>query len=98
MTRRFLVATVCLFAVVAFLVGLIVAGSMMPAPAVSHPTALKVAARMAPGAPVAPNVVSFADIAERLNPAVVNIDATSRGNDRGRRRFGMPLPDSPDLF
>jgi Na+/H+-dicarboxylate symporter len=35
MTRRFLVVTVCLTATVAFLVGLIVAGTMTPAPAIS---------------------------------------------------------------
>jgi serine protease Do len=99
MTRRFLVATICLTAAVAFLVGLIVAGSLMPAPAVSNPAAARRSVRVAPSAAaLAPNVVSFADIAERLNPAVVNIDATSRGSDRGRRRFGVPLPDSPDLF
>ncbi|MGH9347658.1 MAG: trypsin-like peptidase domain-containing protein [Vicinamibacterales bacterium] len=97
MTRRFLVATVGLTAVVAFLVGLVVAGSMSPAPAVSSPTGPRVPAR-APASAVAPDVVSFADIAERLNPAVVNIDATSRGSETRRRRFGMPLPDSPDLF
>jgi serine protease Do len=96
MTRRFLVATVCLTAVVAFLVGLIVAGSMTPAPAVSAPSAKPASTRSAALA-AAPNVVSFADIAEKLNPAVVNIDATSRGNEN-RRRFGVPLPDSPDLF
>lgn len=97
MTRRFLVATVCLTAVVAFLVGLIVAGSMMPSPAISAPPRPAVAARV-PSPAVAADVVSFADIAERLNPAVVNIDATSRGSASRRRRFGAPLPDSPDLF
>ena len=99
MTRRFLVATVCLTAAVAFLVGLIVAGSLVPTPAVSNPKAARRTVRVAPSASAAsPNVVSFADIAERLNPAVVNIDATSRGSERSRRRFGVPLPDSPDLF
>ena len=97
MTRRFLVATVCLTAVVAFLVGLIVAGSMTPAPAVSAPPITAKPSRAAAAA-VAPSVVTFADIAERLNPAVVNIDATSRGGESRRRRFGVPLPDSPDLF
>lgn len=100
MTRRFLAATVLLTAVAAFLVGLIVAGSMTPAPAVSKPAARPAAVRGAstalPGA--AGTVVSFADIAERLNPAVVNIDATSRGSERRRGRFGVPLPDRPDLF
>ena len=41
---------------------------------------------------------SFADIAEQLNPAVVNIDATIRAA-RSRRGGGdLPLPDSPDGF
>jgi serine protease Do len=98
MTRRFLVATVCLTAVVAFLVGLIIAGSMTPAPAISAPPAKAAPARPAAATGVSVSVPSFADIAERLNPAVVNIDATSRGGDSRRRRFGAPLPDSPDLF
>ena len=41
---------------------------------------------------------SFADIAEQLNPAVVNIDATTRDGSRTRRRLDMLLPDSPDGF
>ena len=98
MTRRFLVATVCLTAVVAFLVGLIVAGSMTPAPAISAPSS-KTRPVRASTAPLAPPVVSFADIAEKLNPAVVNIDATSRGTERRLRRgFPVPMPDGPDLF
>ena len=98
MKARFLVATVGLTAAVAFLVGLIVAGSMVPAPAISAPPRTVVPVRAAADAPVPSNTVSFADIAERLNPAVVNIDATSRGNERQRRRFGVQLPDSPELF
>jgi serine protease Do len=97
MTRRFLLVTVSLTATVAFLVGLIVAGNFVPATAQSAPRR-EVAPRAA-SVPAAGVVVpSFADIAERLNPAVVNIDATSRGTARPRRRFGAPLPDSPDLF
>lgn len=98
MTRRFLAVTVCLTATVAFLVGLIVAGSMTPAPAVSSTSAAVRTVRKAPGASVAPAVISFADIAERLNPAVVNIDATSRGAGRVRRRFSLPIPEGPELF
>ncbi len=97
MTRRFLVVTVCLTATVAFLVGLIVAGSLSPmAVATAQPQRLA-AARSPVSSALAATTVSFADVAERLNPAVVNIDATTRGN-RVRRRFGMQLPDSPDLF
>jgi serine protease Do len=55
-----------------------------------------VRARVGPGLSAA--VVSFADVAERLNPAVVNIDATSRGASRSRRFGGLPVPDGPELF
>ena len=105
MTRRFLVVTVSLAATVAFLVGLVVAGTMTPAPAVSATTpqrsntavrAFTARDRETPGR-VSPEGVSFADIAERLNPAVVNIDATSRGEASPRRR-STPLPDVPEPF
>jgi serine protease Do len=95
MTRRFLVVTVSLAATVAFLVGLIVAGSMTPAPAMSATTP-RTPVRALASVTGSPDAISFADVAERLNPAVVNIDATSRGSAarQGRRL----LPDSPDLF
>jgi serine protease Do len=97
MTRRFLLLTVSLTATVAFFVGLIVAGDLMPSQAQS--ATRRAIAAVHRGAPdVGAPVESFADIAERLNPAVVNIDATSRGVVRPRRRFGVPIPDSPDLF
>ena len=106
MTRRFLAVTVFLAATVAFLIGLVVAGTMTPARAISAPIV-----REAPPEPSAPALPtrgfapatipagdgSFADIAERLNPAVVNIDATSRGEDRQRRRASV-LPEEPDPF
>ena len=106
MTRRFLAVTVVLAATVAFLIGLVVAGTMTPARAVSAP-----ARSLAPSAPAVPVVPSrtaaaaslpagnetFADIAERLNPAVVNIDATSRGEDRARRRLSL-IPNESDPF
>jgi serine protease Do len=98
MSRRFLAVTLSLVATVAFLIGLIVAGSMMPAPAHSEPDTRTSLVRAAGGPlPDAPALASFADVAERLNPAVVNIDATVRGVARPRRRV-MPLPDSPELF
>jgi serine protease Do len=105
MTRRFLAVTVCLAATVAFLIGLVVAGTMTPARAVSATAARVVqstpATHTAPVRAIPPAAVpaaegSFADIAERLNPAVVNIDATSRGEAR-LRRTGV-LPDEPDSF
>ena len=89
--------TVCLTATIAFLIGLVVAGSMSPQFAISAPSApqVPVRTRVLPG--MSPAVVSFADVAERLNPAVVNIDATSRGT-RSRRFGGLPVPDGPELF
>jgi len=98
MARRFLVVTVCLAATVAFLFGLIVAGSLTPTPAQSatkpNVSALRPSKLTTSGSAAA----SFADIAEQLNPSVVNIDATSRAGSRPRQRAGIALPDSPDLF
>ncbi len=82
MSRRFALVTVLLVAAGSFLVGLIVAGSLTPAPAASRttrPASLPSAsARLVNSS----SLVNFADVAERLNPAVVNIDATSRGSAR----------------
>ena len=96
MTRRFLAVTVCLTATVAFLVGLVVAGTMTPAPALSAPEPRPVVARTPAAVIVSPGATSFADVAERLNPAVVNIDATARGDGRARRRFSTPPPEGRD--
>lgn len=98
MSRRFTLVTVSLVALVAFLVGAIVAGGLgqprvtageAPARAtLSAPPKSPGAA--APGSPVA----NFADIVDRVNPAVVGIDATTRGGEpvdgtpRRRRRSG----------
>jgi serine protease Do len=78
---------------------MVVTGSLSPSPATSAPSIS--AARMArddrPFIPGIAGVVNFADIAERLNPAVVNIDATSR------RRVRQPsnnsrVPGRPEMF
>src|SRR6478736_6105503 len=74
MSRRFALVTVLLVASGSFLVGLIVAGSLTPAPADSRTSRLPAAAS---GRTAAVTLVNFADIAERINPSVVNIDATS---------------------
>jgi serine protease Do len=98
MSRRFLAAVVCLSASVGLLLGLVIAGSMTPTPAVSAETPRLVPARKA-NATLPPAILSsFADVAERLNPAVVNIDATSRGGTRPHRRLGPQLPDRQDSF
>ena len=95
MSRRFALVTVCLTAVSAFLVGLIVAGSFAPTSARSRETARTLPSRapiVGPGA----GAINFADIAERLNPAVVNIDATSRGRlPEGHPPITEPSPGDP---
>ncbi len=102
MSRRFTLVTVALTALVAFLVGAIIAGGVArsavsagaPAPA---PAATMIPARHADPSPASP-LVSFADVVERLNPAVVNIDTTTRGNiTRRRRRDAQPSDPSDRL-
>ena len=96
MTRRFIAVTVGLAATVSFLVGLIVAGTMTPAPATSAPEPRLARARAASPPAAAAVMTSFADIAERLNPAVVNIDATMTGAAVSRRRSDSSLPGTPE--
>ena len=103
MSKRFTVVSVVLTAVVAFLVGAIVAGGISHS-AVSARNASLAAARSRPAArtptPAAsgPALVNFADIVERINPAVVNIDATMRGREAKRRRDRTGIPDPPEQF
>ena len=101
MSKRFTLVTVSLAVIVAFLVGAILAGGMARS-AVTAGAPAK-AARGRPGsrgavAPGAATLVNFADVVERINPAVVNIDTTSRGRDARRRRGRTAAPDSPDPF
>ena len=90
--RRFTVLTVALVAAVAFLVGLIMAGNFTrpvvttaPRDAPGSPRSAKVA-----DPPGGPSVVNFADIAERINAAVVNVDATSSKTPREPRLRRSP--------
>ena len=93
MTRRFAWISAGLSATIGTLVGAIVTGSMTPSPAVSAPDRPVMSAP--PSAPVAPGAgfpVSFADVADRVNPAVVSIDAASRSR---RRTGGSRPPEEP---
>jgi serine protease Do len=98
MRQMFLV--VALTSAVSFLVGFAVAGQTGPAPAVQASQAPAVAkavpARATGGA--LPGAVNFADVAERINPAVVNIDAASRGGRSRRRRPGDDSSDQSHDF
>jgi serine protease Do len=99
-SRRFTIITVALTAVVAFLVGAILAGGFrQPAVVAGAPATVGAIPPSRMSAVVSPAVslVNFADVVERINPAVVNIDATSRAvPDRRRRRSG--LPETPEPF
>jgi serine protease Do len=106
MSKRFTVVTVALCAAVAFLVGLIIAGEFTPSPIVATaPRTFMRSTDVARTGAVAalPTVVNFADVAERINAAVVNIDSTSKGSDlrdpRSFRRGDGPLegPSPRDL-
>jgi serine protease Do len=95
--RRFTILTVALVAAVAFLVGLIIAGGFTPGPVVStaaRPVPQPALVARASGGRGVSAGVNFADIAERINAAVVNVDATSSKTARipSRRR----TPDDPD--
>jgi len=102
MSRRFTIVTVALTAVVAFLVGAIVAGGLARSAVSAGVPARPPSARVVPsrnaGAPAGASLVNFADVVERLNPAVVNIDTTTRGSGRRPRVRGARPADPPDQF
>ncbi len=81
--RRFTLITLALTAIVAFLVGAIFAGGVARSSVTAGAPAKATTARPArvEAAPPAAALVSFAEVVERINPAVVNIDATARGRD-----------------
>jgi serine protease Do len=88
MSKRFTIVTVALTAVVAFLVGLIIAGEFTPSAVVVTAPQGGIAAQPARALALGPAVVNFADVAERINAAVVNIEAMSKGTDlRDPRRY-----------
>jgi len=100
MSRRFTFVTLALTAVVAFLVGAIFAGGLTPSPVVSgtmRTAAARTGGRLA-ALPASASIVNFADVVERINPAVVNIDATTPGRDTRGRRGRSGTVDEPDLF
>ena len=99
--RRFTFVTLVLTAAVAFLVGAIFAGggtgeSSVAAGPVTRKAAIGPARSISGAADRAMPVplVDFADVVERLNPAVVNIDATTTGRDPRSRR-SRARPESP---
>src|SRR3954465_3644492 len=98
MSRRFTFVSVAPTAVIAFLVGAIVAGgvarSAVSAGAPNKPSTARLTAARTASGPAMASLVNFADVVERLNPAVVNIDTTTRGSER-KRRNRTPPPGDP---
>jgi len=97
MSKRFTIVTLALSTSVAFLVGLMLAGALTPSPAVSSaartPPPLE---KVRPAGLATPSaLVDFADVAERINAAVVNIDATAKGVSRDPQRPRRPGFDDP---
>src|SRR5688572_18391377 len=96
MSRRFTFVTLALTAIVAFLVGAIFAGGGTDSSSVTAGQVIeesRPASRVADRTAAVP-LIDFADVVERLNPAVVNIDATTIGRDPRSRR-NRAVPESP---
>ena len=92
--RRHLFLTVALCSVVSFLLGGLLSGGVTPLPAIPAAQAKPSPARptLRPVSAAAAGAVNFADVAERINASVVNIDAALRGGRVSRPRRG---PDDP---
>jgi serine protease Do len=100
MSKRFTLITLILATSVAFLVGVILAGGVSRTPVVSSEAVVKPASDRARARASSALPTNFADVAERINPAVVNIDAASnRPSPRESRslRSGDPLENPRDL-
>ncbi len=99
--RRFTVISVALASTVAFLVGLILAGQFTPTPVVTTaPRSLPAPLNTPSAVNLAGGGANFADVAERINASVVNIDATSnRSTVRDPlQRFRRSPGDAPREF
>jgi serine protease Do len=99
--RRHTLLTVALCSAVSFLLGVLVTGGVTSMPAVATVSGAQVrpaAVRPVAAGAAVPGAVNFADVAERINAAVVNIDAASRsGGETRRRRGDEPLEGPRDL-
>src|SRR5262245_4083053 len=97
MSRRFTLVSLALTAAVAFLVGTIFAGGTNRSAAVDASQDSKRAATIRPSARLASPLVNFADVVDRVNAAVVNIDATSKAR-KGRHRSRGESDEAPEQF
>src|SRR5262249_11685835 len=98
MSRRFTLVSLVLTAAVAFLVGTIFAGGANRSAAVdATSTDAKQLSPTRAASRLASPLVNFADVVDRVNPAVVNIDATSKAR-KGRRKDRGDSDEGPDVF
>src|SRR5438309_10243625 len=98
MSKRFTLVTLALTAAVAFLIGAVSSGDVSaPVPAGTAAQLAASTARPAAASTAMAPLVNFADVVERLNPAVVNVDATSRGSGRRRRPRSGDTPEPPEF-
>jgi serine protease Do len=96
-------ALVLLTAVVSFLLGLVVAGTRPPMPTTApltrampeEPPLVLATAGSGPGGATAAGPVDFASVAQAVNPAVVNVDTASRGDESRPRVSRRPAPGDP---
>jgi len=97
MSRRLTLVALLVTAVVAFLVGAVVAGGP---PRRSALNGAALADRIEPSARGAAPAGGFAEVVARVNPAVVNVEATSRVPAGRRRHRFTPFNDDeePDPF
>jgi serine protease Do len=96
MSKRFTFITLALCSTVAFLVGVILAGGgVARTPVVSSAPVYATPPTDRPRPASLPGVVNFADVADRINPAVVNIDAASRSSGRTSSRSAQRGVDDP---
>lgn len=102
--RRFAAIIIVLVGVVAFMVGLVVAGSGIRMPSGPMTTVSKgpipdVAPVQQAAALLMPSTlasgIDFAEVASRMNAAVVNVDASSRGGRRSRGDLDEPQREGP---
>ena len=93
MSKRFTFITLALSSSVAFLVGVILAGGVERTPVVSSAPVHESEKHDRPRPASLPGAVNFADVAERINPAVVNIDSASK---RASRAPSRPSPGDDD--
>jgi serine protease Do len=98
---RFTVLTIALCSAVSFLLGAVLSGrsALAPTPTVVAAQSAREVPLRTRATAVVPGAVNFADVAERINASVVNIDAASRaGHDVRRRRNADDPADGPREF